>query len=271
MGLHRNSTEISGRMLKLAFVGLALGSITVWSAASVYRAYQRRETIKHIRAVAGPDEVGCGLASSCFEEQRVVLTPRGPQWLRSLMSEESCRNWVDSEVSVDLSWSSALDADVLRLRYLNELQRLDLTGTKVSDSCLAVVRELPGLEELHLGSRDITDLGIANLARLTRLRVLELDGVAITRDGLETLRTLPRLVDLRIYSQRLTDEGLAIVARMDQIEILGLSSAAITDAGLARLKQMPRLKKLHLRSVPQLTSQGLVDLQTARPGLCFVW
>lgn len=262
--------EHSRRILKYAFVALTLGSIFLWPAASAYRAYQRREAITCIRAVAGP-EIACGLAASTFEEQRLVLEPGGPPWLRRLMSEESCRTWIDREVSVDLSWSSATDADVLHLRYLTELRRLDLTGTRISDSSLSILRALPALEVLRLGTSDVTNTGLANLAALTRLRSLELDGVTITRDGLATLCELPRLVELHVRSNRLNDEGLEVIARMEQLEILGLSSQAITDTGLRAVKQMPRLRKLHLGSVPGLTTEGLIELKAARPALSYVW
>ena len=63
---------------------------------------------------------------------------------------------------------------------MNQLRELDLSDTKVTDEGLAVLAELPHLEELRLARTAITDAGFQkHLSGKTSLRKLDLTGTKV--------------------------------------------------------------------------------------------
>lgn len=57
-------------------------------------------------------------------------------------------------------------------------------NTQITDSDLALLEGLDGLQELMIRETPITDVGLVNIAGLTNLNRLELDGTKITDAGL---------------------------------------------------------------------------------------
>jgi hypothetical protein len=80
------------------------------------------------------------------------------------------------------------DADILAvLPRLPKLERLDLSGTDVSDGSMAAVARLPNLELLRLEDTRVTDSGLAKLRGLKRLEVLDLGLTRVTEQSLRVL------------------------------------------------------------------------------------
>ena len=85
------------------------------------------------------------------------------------------------------------DIDLERLKDLEELLYLDLSGTEITDDGM---KNLKGLHQLHflgLDSTQITDVSLEYLKRLKQLKNLNVTNTRITSEGLEELKNaLPK-------------------------------------------------------------------------------
>ncbi len=202
----------------------------------------------------------------------------------------------DYIAGVDFAWAWEVGNDSLRyLAPLAQLQRLDLTSTKITgdgfadlagmtkltaltvggfnrrdvkDDDLARIGELPALQDLTIYQTDITDAGLAHL-RGTALHSLRLYGggwvqgyhcnystMPIGAEGLEYLSGLPQLRELVLNHVEMSDAGLVHIGRLTKLRDLDLSSNPITDAGAAHLAGLTELRLLELLDT-QVTERGL--------------
>ncbi|MEX2560720.1 MAG: hypothetical protein WD403_12440 [Pirellulales bacterium] len=96
--------------------------------------------------------------------------------------------------SLQIHTSSIGDEGLQRLRELNGLKRLSLSGcAKVSDAGLVHLQGLTQLTELHLEGASLSDAGLVHLQGLTELTKLRLDGAPISDAGLLHLEDVPQL------------------------------------------------------------------------------
>jgi Leucine Rich repeat len=80
------------------------------------------------------------------------------------------------------------------LKGLKQLQRLNLSGTKVTDAGLRHLRGLTTLRTLELIDTGITDTGLKNLKGLTNLHRLYLNQTKVTAAGVKDLqKILPKV------------------------------------------------------------------------------
>jgi hypothetical protein len=87
--------------------------------------------------------------------------------------------------------------------------RLDLYGTKISDTGVACLKGLTKLTKLNLLGAALTDAGLEQLAGLTYLEELNLYRTRITNASVETLKRFRKLRDLDLRYTRVTRGGVA--------------------------------------------------------------
>ena len=99
----------------------------------------------------------------------VVVTQRGPKWLRDVLGDE-------------------------RMRILTEPRSIWFEGSSVADEDLLLLQEVPNLEAVGLNATAVTDSGLAHLKKVTGLKMLVLDGKRFSDDAIEDLSSaLPSL------------------------------------------------------------------------------
>jgi hypothetical protein len=159
-----------------------------------------------------------------------------------------------------------------------QLRHLDLSGTRITDRGLEVLRDLPNLETISLAWTTITDSGVAALARCEHLTRVDLGGTA-TGDG--AIKALGGKRYLRTFStgNRVTDAGVvhlhaypvfkswqATGAPEASLEMDGgpnslMLRGAITDRGLAALVGLDGLFGLNVWDINlAITAPGLASL-----------
>jgi uncharacterized membrane protein/YHS domain-containing protein len=112
-------------------------------------------------------------------------------------------SWLQCNASV--AGKSFGDAELEQLvPFRNNIRRLDLAGTKVSDAGMVHVAAMPNLIRLHLERTAITDEGVARLATLPELQYLNLYGTKITDRALNELQLLPNLKQVYIWQTKVT-------------------------------------------------------------------
>lgn len=161
-------------------------------------------------------------------------------------------------------WTAPVGDEVMpAVARLEDLQELNLWGTRVGAHGLALLALRPGLRRLILPGA-VGDLAMGHVAALLQLRELDCAGTAITDAGLRALSRLPSLTRLSLWGTRVTDAGLWHLAHFPSLRDLDLGGTAVTDGGLAALASLP-LRSLSLRDT-LVTPAGLRSLRAALAG-----
>ena len=102
------------------------------------------------------------------------------------------------------------DNDLVHLKGLAELRKLDLRGDAITDAGLEHLQGMTNLEKLWLGGSrtPITDKGLAHLQGLTSLKDLEIWSTHVTDLGIEHLKGLTSLESSRLVGTKVTDDGI---------------------------------------------------------------
>jgi hypothetical protein len=179
---------------------------------------------------------------------------------------------------LDLSGCDAVtDASVVELKALMELEELDLTLCMfISDASLEALTGLPKLRRLSLhGCYDITDQGLVALARSQSLEKLILWACEkLTDRGIESLAKLPTLRHLELPEFALiSDVGLmALSDNAANLEMLRLDHlSAISDDGIRSLAQLKHLVRLLVQDCQQITASAIEALGMALPSCQIVF
>ena len=108
-------------------------------------------------------------------------------------------------ISVDfsLSQSGLTDANLEALKPLSQqIVRLSLAGTGITNAGLAHLSGLKNLALFHLERTAVTDEGLAALKDLGELQYLNLYGTKVTDKGLASLSGLKKLKNLFLWQTR---------------------------------------------------------------------
>lgn len=145
------------------------------------------------------------------------------------------------------------------------LRNLDLSDCGVTNKGLRSCRDMPYLEDLHLGmSYGIGNSGMRHLRGLASLRSLNLSDLAgVTNAGLAALQELPNLQRLYLWGTRISDRGIEHLQGMPSLDVLEMPDT-ITDTGLRVLSALPSLRILSVRFNRALTNAGLAVIGKCR-------
>lgn len=172
-----------------------------------------------------------------------------------------------AEETVDLRASWVTDSDMPRYARMNDLRRLDLSLTRISDRGLRALKSAPAIQELNLYfAEQITDEGASVVKNWKHLEKLNLRGTRITDSTLEFLAGVPTLKWLDIGWAQITDTGLDHLAALTNLKWLTMGGNKLTDAALQFLRQMPQLEYLDIGG-QQRTDSGLWSVLLSESGM----
>ncbi|HVC92735.1 MAG TPA: hypothetical protein VND64_03545 [Pirellulales bacterium] len=201
---------------------------------------------------------------------------------------------------IGIEWPYALEPRERRaaVHDLPHLTLLKIEGysapTPIDNQELKEICRLTGLVVLEIGSDQVTDDGLSQLAALRRLRRLGLSCPKITDAGLKYVASLQQLESLRLWGHHawedgfvrtgpgltpltrlrrlesldlatsmetaMTPEALSIVQKLPALRSLSLSGHGVTDATLMVVAGMADLEHLSIQN-PFISSAGLVPLR----------
>lgn len=87
---------------------------------------------------------------------------------------------------------------------------------------------------LKLGSTQVTDAALKEVAKLKNLTKLHLEHTAITDQGLAQIKGLPHLEYLNIIDTKVGDAGLKNIAAMQGLRSIYVWQSAVTDSAVAQ-------------------------------------
>jgi hypothetical protein len=170
----------------------------------------------------------------------------------------------------------------LRPKTADDVHKLYLNSTKVTDAGLKELVALPNLDTLYLGNGKFTAQGLKEaalpnlrtlacynrwpdsdlkfLADITSLQSVDLShNLAMTEVGVKELARLPNLQSLNLNLTSLNDAGLRELAAAKKLQKLELLNTPVTDAGLKHLAGLQDLRWINLDGT-NLTAAGLKEL-----------
>lgn len=153
----------------------------------------------------------------------------------------------------------------IEFAIFNELRRIRLRNTRLTDASLRAVVGLGKLEELRIEGSAITGPGLTHVAERKGLRVLDLSAAKLGNDGLAHLLGLPGLKELHLAGNPINDTGAALLAQIDGLEVLNLGATGITDVALRLLKKHGTLKTLVVTNT-RVTAPAVRDFEAGTPG-----
>jgi Leucine-rich repeat (LRR) protein len=181
---------------------------------------------------------------------------------------------------LELSGSPISDKGLRPLSSAATLMLLDLSNTEVTDAGLAIIGELPALRGLLLNGTQITGDGLASLTKSPMLMMLQLRGVELSEQGLSQLSSIKRLGHLSLANTALDDQKMSMIARARSLIFLDLSRTKISDKGIAELKPLRKLQRLivdrcsitdnaigYFGAFPKLNSISLIDTNVTDAGI----
>jgi Leucine-rich repeat (LRR) protein len=181
------------------------------------------------------------------------ISDRGMRTLRTAQGIEELNLYFAEQVG---------DEGAAVLRNWKHLKRLNLRGTKITDSTLEMLAGLPAIERLDIGWAQITDTGLDHLSALTNLRWLTMGGNKLTDTALQFLRQMPQLeyldiggtqrTDSGLWSLLLNDAGVQAIAGVTELRELRLNGTNIMGRQLAMWKGLGKLETLSLQGCKRL-------------------
>jgi hypothetical protein len=105
-----------------------------------------------------------------------------------------------SHVYSDEKIPHVTDAELVHLRELTRVRKLNLCGSEITDAGLTNLKGLKNLQYLWLDGTQVTDAGLEHLKGLTNLRELTVASTLVTDADMKDLRTwLPKCRVTRKY------------------------------------------------------------------------
>ncbi len=158
------------------------------------------------------------------------------------------------------------DEGLAAVKGWKKLKRVNLRGTKVTDTTLEHLANVTTLEAIDVGHAQITDVGLDRLSPLANLKELVVSGNKLTDAGLQALRQFPGLTHLTLGgSQRtdsglwtisLTEQGLESITTLKELRELRLDGMPVTPRWLEKLKALNKLERLNLQGCKRLGDEA---------------
>jgi len=150
-------------------------------------------------------------------------------------------------VAVNLRGSWINDVEMIDLARMPDLERLDLSHTRISDEGMLNLKAAPKIKELKLFySEWITDQGMTAIKGWKQLKRLDVRGTRISDGTLAIVSQLTGLEALDVAHTEVTDVGLENLITLINLRELAVGRGRLSNNGLVVLRMLPTLTLLDL-------------------------
>jgi internalin A len=197
----------------------------------------------------------------------------------SLIAADSSTDWIarlggkaerDAKgkvVSVNLRGSWINDAEMSQLADMPDLEKLDLSHTRISDEGMLHLKAAPKIRDLNLYySEWITDQGMTAIAGWKQLKRLNVRGTRISDITLQLVSRITALEALDIAQTPVTDNGLDYLITLVNLKELAMGGGRRASTAFSVLKMLPTLTHLDL-SGARPTPPDMPGRATSGPGI----
>lgn len=179
------------------------------------------------------------------------------------------------------------DEGLAAIKGWKKLKRLNVHGTKISDTTLEHISGITTIESLNVGSAMVTDVGLERLSSLTNLKELTMGGNELGDAGLQSLRQLPGLTfldlsgrqgtDSNVWTISMSDKGLEALMTLKELRELRfgctslgvgiegtrfatVSAMGVNSRWLEQMRTFPKLEKLKLQGCDRVDDEAVAIL-----------
>jgi internalin A len=150
-------------------------------------------------------------------------------------------------VAVNLRGSWINDPEMIELARLPDLERLDLSHTRISDEGMLNLKLAPKIKELKLFySEWITDQGMTAIKEWKHLKRLDLRGTRISDGTLDIVSKMAGLEALDVAHTEVTDVGLDHLITLVNLKELAVGRGRLSNGGLVTVRMLSALRSLDL-------------------------
>jgi internalin A len=150
-------------------------------------------------------------------------------------------------VAVNLRGSWVNDVELINVLGLPQLEKLDLSHTRITDEGMLLLKTAPKISDLNLYYAElITDQGMTAIKGWKHLKRLNVRGTRISDGTLEIVSHLTQLEALDIANTPITDNGLDQLITLTRLKELSLGGRRLNDNVLEMLRLLPTLTHLDL-------------------------
>jgi len=182
-----------------------------------------------------------------------IFAADSSDWISSLGGSVE-RNAQGKIVAVNLRGSWVSDVELIDIARLPNLERLDLSHTRITDEGMLHLKSATGIRELKLlYAEQITDQGMNAIKQWKMLTRLDLRGTRISNGTLDIVSHLPHLEALDVANTQVTDNGLDLLITLTNLKELALGRGRGGETDLSFLRILPSITDLDLsgaRPVP---------------------
>lgn len=208
------------------------------SVLSPTRTLQSAEEIKTVRVVRGSYILSDELAANF--EQASDLTEL--LWTDALVTDEALAKFLTLKKLKKLRLTNFAVERVPKwaeiLATYPALIDLDISGSTAADADMTALAAAPKLTKLNLYQTKIGDAGVKNLLPLAdRLTSLNLDATDVTDEGAKTLEAFEKLTFVHLGRTAITDNAAESLAKITTLEKLHVTRTKMTEKGFAVLKE----------------------------------
>jgi hypothetical protein len=181
------------------------------------------------------------------------------------------------------------DEGIAAIKNWKRLKRLDLHGTKASDTSLEHISGITTLETLDAGSVMLTDVGLERLTVLPNLKAITIGGNELGDAGLQAFRQMPGITyldlsgrqgtDSNVWTISMSDVGLEAILTLSQLRELRfgctsigvgvegtrfatVSAMSVTPRWLEKMKVLTKLQRLKLQGCDRVDDEAVAILKT---------
>ncbi len=124
------------------------------------------------------------------------------------------------------------------------VQRISLSDGHGYREVLPLLKDVPDLQHLSVGSAPLSEQELEAIGDLTQLPSLSISNSNVESDDLRHIGGMTSLRELRLAKNPITDDGLKHLARLKDLEVLDLSFTQVHGEGLQHVS--PTLTELFL-------------------------
>lgn len=197
----------------------------------------------------------CAILLGCLPMLPAVVNRADSSWIQDAGGSFQ-KNKAGEIVEIDLTSTWVTDDDLAKIAKLEQLQKLNLSYTKISDLGLEHLRPLRNVTYLNCYYCEyISDGGIAFLKQWENLEYLNVRGTEVTSRVFEHLANMKKLKTLDVGCSRVNDDGFDALASLERLEELHIGGDKMTGRALPLLRLLPSLKRLDVNG-SQRTDSG---------------
>lgn len=157
-----------------------------------------------------------------------------------------------------------------QLGFPKQLRTLILGGTRIGDGAIGWLNKVEDLQRLSLFSTPVTDIGVEKLQGSLSIEYLNLGSTRITNGACSHVAQLPSLTTLILDHTDVTDLGIESLSGMESLRHLSLTGCGITDLAAKHLKLLPGLESVDATQT-KITAAGVAELESAVPRAQVWW